>query len=231
MESTTDIDPEAETDEPKRKRGRPPGTPKTGGRQSIKTPAELRAHIVKELGRLDGLLSIARNEQQRVSGPGGRSVLSYPSINERLKAWQLLMAKAIPDLQAQQITGANDGPVQVEASAAIIAIREALSAQLVSAPPAPAIEHEPDTSKALATAHHDYLAGVPDKPAAFETGERILIDGLPNGWIEATGVRNGDGRFEFAICNKYGERLTRTLGREKAEELLRQYNETGRISR
>jgi len=97
--------PEA-TEPPKRRRGRPPGSPKVPGSgrpPRPKTPAELRNHIIAELDKIEPLLEIAQRRQIRLSGPTGKSYLGYASVDQQLAAWRLLLAKALPDLAATQL--------------------------------------------------------------------------------------------------------------------------------
>lgn len=110
----TDTDETLPADDPPKKRGRPKGYPKTGGRKAITTKAELRDHILSEIAKCDELFEIARRKQIRLSGPSGKTFLGYPSVDQQLRAWELLFKKALPDLQATQITGVDEGPLQVE---------------------------------------------------------------------------------------------------------------------
>lgn len=104
------------SDEPaKRKRGRPRGLPKTGGRPARPTtPAELRAYIIRELDKIEPLLDIAHGKQIRLSSSTGKSYLGYPSVADRLRAFELLMRKVLPDLAQTQLTGEDGGAVQIE---------------------------------------------------------------------------------------------------------------------
>ncbi len=99
-----------------RRRGRPKGTPKTGGRPAKpRTPQELRSYIAGELGKLDRLLAIARGDELRTSGPTGKSMLAHPTFNEQLRAWELLLKKVMPDLQSTtldaNLTGTIEAPI------------------------------------------------------------------------------------------------------------------------
>ena len=41
---------------------------------------------------------------------------AYPSLEQRLRAAELLMKKILPDLTAAEVTGADGGPVRIERS-------------------------------------------------------------------------------------------------------------------
>jgi len=108
-------EPSASDEPAKRKRGRPKGLPKTGGRPARPTtPAELRAYIIRELDKIEPLLDIAHGKQIRLSSTTGKSFLGYPSVADRLRAFELLMRKVLPDLAQTQLTGEDGGAVQIE---------------------------------------------------------------------------------------------------------------------
>jgi len=101
---------------PKRRRGRPKGTPKTGGRPAKpRTATELRSHIITELNKAEHLIQIARGEEMRLSGPTGKPMLGRPTVDQQLKAWELLLKKALPDLTAQTLDAKVEGHIEAPA--------------------------------------------------------------------------------------------------------------------
>jgi len=114
-DEATAAPPEA-TEPPKRARGRPKGLPKTGGRQ--KKIADEKA-LLREAGAkaLQAAIDILDGKKRWVMGPTGREYEAKPSFEQIDKTAKWVLAKRIPDLQsvATQITGAEGGPVQIEA--------------------------------------------------------------------------------------------------------------------
>jgi hypothetical protein len=113
MDESPDIDDDAEKvapeapAEPPKRRGRPKGLGKVpgSGRQALpRTPADLRAYMVEQIGKADRLLDIAQGKQIHLSGPSGKTYLGYPSISDQLAAWRLILGKCLPDLQSVATT-------------------------------------------------------------------------------------------------------------------------------
>lgn len=100
---------------PPRKRGRPKGYPKSGGRtkQSPKswTAPEIRDALIGKSDAIDVLADIVAGRPllcgtERASsetGPGS-PVWRYPSLSQRLKGLEILLAKVVPDLRAVEQT-------------------------------------------------------------------------------------------------------------------------------
>ncbi len=100
-------------DEPlPRKRGRPKGLPKTGGRKKGTknwTHPEIRDALLDKSGAIDVLSDIVSGRQLYAgqSGSVGKAEWRYPTLQQRLQALQILLAKVVPDLKAQELTGAE----------------------------------------------------------------------------------------------------------------------------
>jgi len=98
-------------DEPlPRKRGRPKGLPKTGGRKKGTknwTHPEIRDALLDKSGAIDVLADIVAGRQLYAgqSGSVGKAGWRYPTLQQRLQALQILLAKVIPDLKATEISG------------------------------------------------------------------------------------------------------------------------------
>ncbi len=109
-------------DEPlPRKRGRPRGLPKTGGRKKGTknwTHPEIRDELLSRSGAIDVLADIVSGKPLYAgqSGSVGKAGWRYPSIQQRIQALQILLAKVIPDLKAQELTGAEGEPLIPEPS-------------------------------------------------------------------------------------------------------------------
>jgi hypothetical protein len=90
--------------------GRKPGTPN-------RTTAELREQITAARP-VEFLIKVAQGRRIRIgpqAGPG-EAAYAYPSLEQRLRAAELLMKKILPDLTAAEVTGADGGPVRIERS-------------------------------------------------------------------------------------------------------------------
>src|SRR5215472_15385635 len=90
--------------------GRKPGTPN-------RTTAELREQITAARP-VEFLIKVAEGRRVRIgpqAGPG-EAAYAYPSLEQRLRAAELLMKKILRDLTAAAVTGPGGGPLQVERS-------------------------------------------------------------------------------------------------------------------
>jgi hypothetical protein len=89
-------------DEAPKKRGRPRGLAKTGGRKRIKdmTEAEVRGQLLEHSKAIETLSRIARGDRFYADGDGvvGKTSWRRPSIAQRLRALELVLAKTLPDL-------------------------------------------------------------------------------------------------------------------------------------
>ena len=145
LEGSTDdapavVEAEGAAEPPKRGRGRPKGTPKTGGRvkgspRSYSAP-EVRQELLAKSNAIAVLADIAAGRKLYVAAPtlGHKPGWQYPTMKERLHALELVMKKVVPDLQASEITGAAGGdlfpkpePMDLKATAAALlsVVREA----------------------------------------------------------------------------------------------------------
>src|SRR5260370_34328008 len=94
----------------KRSPGRPKGLPRTGGRQkgtANRTTASQRDLIVTKYQPAEFLGRIILGQRIRTgpqAGPG-KPAYSYPSLEQRLHAAELLLKKVLPDLTATESAG------------------------------------------------------------------------------------------------------------------------------
>ena len=90
--------------------GRKPGTPN-------RTTAELREQITAARP-VEFLIKVVQGRRIRIGPQGGpgEAAYAYPSLEQRLRAAELLMKKILPDLTAAEVTGADGGPIKTEQS-------------------------------------------------------------------------------------------------------------------
>lgn len=117
LEGSTDdapgvVEAEGAVEPPKRGRGRPKGTPKTGGRvkgspRSYSAP-EVRAELLTKSNAIDKLADIAAGRKifSGAKAPGQKPGWYYPTIEQQQRACEFVVSKVLPDLQATEITGA-----------------------------------------------------------------------------------------------------------------------------
>ncbi len=119
------------TQVPKRKPGRPKGLPRTGGRAKG-TPNRKNLvkldYVIKEGAPLAFLCSVVRGKCSVVRGkrftaaaaPGDcKRTHVFPSLDQRLRAAEILSRKVLPDLKSQELTGKDGGPVTISHEQAI----------------------------------------------------------------------------------------------------------------
>ncbi len=101
-----------------RKRGRPKGSPKVPGSGRKKgtknwTNSEIRDALLGRSGAIDVLADIVAGRQlyAGASGSVGKPGWRYPTLQQRLQALQILLAKVVPDLKAQELSGADGKPL------------------------------------------------------------------------------------------------------------------------
>ena len=101
----------------KRGRGRPKGSvkPPGSGRKAFrdKTRDDLRKDLLQDSQALVALAQIARGEKffSGSGGPAGKDSWRRPSIQQRLRAIELVLSKCLPDLSSQELTGAEGKPL------------------------------------------------------------------------------------------------------------------------
>ena len=106
----------AETATPKRKPGRPKGLPRTGGRAKG-TPNRknqvTRDYVIREGAPLQFLCSVVRGKRFTAAAePGGKKRIHvFPSMDQRIRAAEVLSRKCLPDLKSQELTGKDGGAV------------------------------------------------------------------------------------------------------------------------
>ena len=103
----------------KRKPGRPPGYPRSGGRAKG-TPNRAtqvgRDYIVKEGTPIEVLCKIARGIKMMAAADtasAAQRAAVFPTIDQRLAAARILAAKIVPDMKAIEHTGVAGEPLSV----------------------------------------------------------------------------------------------------------------------
>jgi hypothetical protein len=102
---------------PKR-RGRPPGLAKTGGRKKG-TPNKTRVatveRIMKEADPLLFLCKVCRGDRLTAAPEHGAKRRSwvYPTVDQRLDAARILAKKVLPDLRSTELSGNPGNPLTV----------------------------------------------------------------------------------------------------------------------
>ncbi len=100
----------------KRPPGRPPGYPRSGGRAKG-TPNRknlvTRDYVIREGAPLAFLCSVVRGRRfTRAADPGGnKRIHVFPSLDQSLRAAEILSRKVLPDLKTTELTGKDGGPV------------------------------------------------------------------------------------------------------------------------
>ena len=106
------------TDTTTKKRGRPPGQPRTGGRKPG-TPNKDRAatieRIMREADPIGFLCKVVRGDRMTDGPEPGSRKRSwwYPSGDQRITAAQTLAKKCLPDMKAVESTGPQGEPLVV----------------------------------------------------------------------------------------------------------------------
>ncbi len=104
------------TKAPKRKPGRPKGLPRTGGRAKG-TPNRknqvTRDYVIREGAPLQFLCSVVRGKRFTAAAePGGKKRIHvFPSMDQRIRAAEVLSRKCLPDLKSTELTGKDGGAV------------------------------------------------------------------------------------------------------------------------
>jgi hypothetical protein len=102
----------------KRGRGRPRGYPKSplsGRQKKILSQAEARLAIMENTAAFKNLCDIANGKPVYQSGPTGKEYRAPAPLREQLKANEILMSVSMPALAATAVTGADNGPIKVQA--------------------------------------------------------------------------------------------------------------------
>ena len=96
--------------------GRKKGTAKTGGRQKG-TPNKLtvagKARIEEQADPLGFLIKLVNGEKIKVGDAGDptEEIELYPTLEQRQRAAEKLLAKILPDMKALEVVGDQGGPV------------------------------------------------------------------------------------------------------------------------
>ena len=135
-------------DEPlPRRRGRPKGLPKSGGRKKGQrnwTHPEIRDALLSRSNAIDVLADIVAGRQLYAgqSGSVGKAGWRYPTLQQRLQALQILLAKVVPDLRAQELTGAEGEPLIPDPEPNIRQLAKSTLALLSEAVPGGSVKFE-----------------------------------------------------------------------------------------
>jgi hypothetical protein len=107
---------ESTSPSPRRGPGRPKGLPRTGGRQKgtpNRTTTAQRDLIITKYQPVEFLGRVMLGQRIRTgpqAGPG-KVAFAYPSLEQRIKAAELLVRKVLPDLSASEVTGKDGEPL------------------------------------------------------------------------------------------------------------------------
>lgn len=206
LHDNVSVPAEAPGEQPKRKRGRPKGlgkVPGSGRQKATKnwTHPEIRDVLLERSNAIEVLADIVAGRQLQVSGPTGKEYWARPTMQERLRATELLLKKILPDLQATELTGAGGSPLLPEREQDPRQIARAILATLGEAALQPDDDDDSDSAM-IPRAAHEYTAErfEPIDPVAAldlsdpgtepAIGERILC-GDVGAWVEKT----PDGRW------------------------------------
>lgn len=227
-----------------RRRGRPRGTPKTGGRRAgtpnwaAASSAEIRSHLLERSQALDVLADIVAG-RELLCGPErgpGRSMLKRPSLDQRLKALQILLAKILPDLSATELTGAEGQPlvpVPFDERQERLELAKAIVAALGTSAPDAAVSLPP-AGGALGAfqlpAEWDATPAPEASPAAaYEVGDAIGIEPDGEGTVLHFDAVLGDGRQRWSVLRCDGRVMGTFIGRDVAEAKARAWNAEGKM--
>ena len=104
-------------EKPKRnKGGRPPGYPASGGRRPG-TPNKInqvtRDYVIREGAPLAFLCSVVRGKRFTAAAEqgDGKRTHCFPTLDQRIRAAEVLSRKCLPDLKATELTGKDGGAV------------------------------------------------------------------------------------------------------------------------
>ncbi len=114
-------------DFPKRKPGRPKGTPRTGGRKPgtpNRANAVTRDFIIREGAPIQFLCNVVKGRRfSTAKEPGdAKRVHVFPTMDQRVAAARILSAKGAPALKSLEVTGKDGDPVPVT----LLDVRKAL---------------------------------------------------------------------------------------------------------
>jgi hypothetical protein len=239
--------------EPKKKgRGRPKGS-------RNKLTADARQVLAKHgLPGLRMLCTIAAGRPVfRPHGADGKREKLTPSLDQMLTAQKAVIDRLVPALKATELTGNEGEPLFPATDASPRTIARAVAgilreATIEDGPSGGAAPQTPEVSEVSAPYDPNPLwprpsnvvrlnrdavppsgmsAEPPARSSSYAAGERVLVDGSDDGWLEAVGLDNGDGRPWFYICDGHGMPHARVLGLEGAQAALRGLRSEGRISR
>ena len=107
----------ATTEAPKRRPpGRPKGYPRSGGRAKgtpNKKNQVTRDFVIREGAPLAFLCGVVRGKRFTAAAEPGDSKRThvFPSLDQRLRAAEILSRKVLPDLKSTELTGKDGGPV------------------------------------------------------------------------------------------------------------------------
>lgn len=217
-----------------RKRGRPKGLPKVPGSGRKKgtknwTNSEIRGALLDKSDAIDVLADLVAGRQlyAGTSGSVGKPGWRYPTLQQRLQALQILLAKVVPDLKSAELTGADGKPLipGKEPSTRGLALAVMAVLQEGDIDPGLALESmasaSPDIAMGGACESGDDVIGVPisnisehpsdglsenifdpEKPPSEKIGTQIPIG---NRGAKIVPVENDRGERKFAIYDAFDE--------------------------
>jgi len=96
-----------------RRRGRPPGLEKTGGRKKRDVSAEALDLRIRESGSVELLIDVVEGRKLWCASvePGHKPEWVLPTLAQRIRCAETLSAKYVPDRKATVITGAEGKPL------------------------------------------------------------------------------------------------------------------------
>ena len=104
------------TAKPKRPPGRPKGHPRSGGRapgSPNKINRVTRDYVIKEGAPLAFLCNVVRGKRFTTAAEqgDGERTHCFPTLDQRIRAAEVLSRKCLPDLKATELTGKDGGAV------------------------------------------------------------------------------------------------------------------------
>ena len=101
---------------PKRPPGRPKGYPRTGGRAKgtpNKANAITRDYVIREGAPLAFLCGVVRGKRFTAAAEQSdrKRTHVFPTMDQRLRAAEILSRKVLPDLKSTELTGKDGGAV------------------------------------------------------------------------------------------------------------------------
>jgi hypothetical protein len=214
-----------------RKRGRPKGYPKTGGRVKG-TPNISLSDLAAEAEIL--ALEVMKGQQVYAgpSGSVGKPGWRYPSMEQRIKVALHFIDKKHPGLSAvavdQKVTSIDKAPNSLDLARAIFDVfRDANGGMPNSDDVAPGPVRFSSVEPGGAIDDGSALRPKPGEAPA-EIGETIVVGDRGDG-MQLVEISR-DGRERWLLLRRDGEELGLRWGRDEARAALEEFVESGRMS-